>query len=512
VAVDALVELGEPEARDPLPESLGEAAVRARFDPLFHPRGVVVAGISSHPGKFGFVTLHNLQRFGFQGEIFPVKIDGAEVLGEPTLTDISGVPDGAADLVFVCTPTGGNVELLRACAAKGIRAAFVASAGYGEAGEEGRALQRELVQTADELGMLLIGPNGQGVISTPARLCAQIVSPYPPAGRIGVASQSGNLVSSYLNYSVSSGVGVSKAVSLGNSAQTGLADVLEYFAVDPDTDVVLAYVEGVGDGRHFRRAVAQLTAVKPLVVVKGGASGQGARAAASHTGALASDDRIFDGLCHQLGALRAPTVEEAFEWAATLATQPLPRGPRTLVFTSVGGWGVLAADACAKAGLDLIPLPEDIRARIDTMVPARWSRSNPIDLASGETRDTIPEVLDLVTGHPDVDAVIHLGLGIQSGQAGLFRSGSFYPDHGLERIVGYHEKQDARFAAAALEASDRYGKPVLSVSELAVCDPGNAGPAAVRKGGRLCYPSAHRAVAALAVLVERAAFLKRQGR
>ena len=510
VAVDALVEIGPPVAQAALPEPAEAEALRARFAPLFHPRGVVVAGVSSHPGKFGFVTLHNLRRFGYGGEIFPVKLDGAEVLGEATLPDVSGVPEGEADMVFICTPTAGNIELLRACAAKGIRAAFVASAGYGEAGEEGRALQRELVETADELGMLLIGPNGQGVISTPANLCAQIVSPYPPAGRIGVASQSGNLVSSYLNYAVATGVGVSKAVSLGNSAQTGLADLLEYFAVDPDTDVALAYVEGVGDGQRFRRALERVTAVKPLVLVKGGASGQGARAAASHTGALASDDRIFDGVCQQFGALRAPTVEEAFEWAATLATQPLPRGSRTLVFTSVGGWGVLAADACAEAGLDLIALPDDIRAKIDTWVPARWSRNNPIDLASGETRDTIPDVLDLVTAHPDVDAVIHLGLGIQSGQAGVFRSGAFYPEHGLERIVGYHEKQDARFAEAARDASERYGKPVLSVSELAVSDPQNAGPAAVRAAGRVCYPSAHRAVRALAALVERARYLERR--
>ena len=171
-----------------------------------------------------------------------------------------------------------------------------------------------------------------------------------------------------------------------------------------------------------------------------------------------------------------------------------------------------AAEACAKAGLDLIALPEEIRARIDTLVPARWSRGNPIDLAGGETRDTIPEVLDLVTGHPDVDAVIQLGLGIQSGQAGVFRSGRFYPDHGLERIVAYHEKQDARFAAAAAEASARYGKPVLSATELAVANPANAGPAAVRRSGLICYPSAHRAGGSLAVLLERARFLERQGR
>jgi acetyltransferase len=318
-----------------------------------------------------------------------------------------------------------------------------------------------------------------------------------------VASQSGNLCSALLNYAVLTGIGVSKAISCGNSAQTTIADYLDYFAVDPDTAVALAYLEGVGDGRTFLDALRRLAATKPVVMLKGGAAREGQRAAASHTGSLASDDRVFDGVCRQLGVLRAPTVEEGFEWAATLATQPVPRGRRTIVFTTVGGWGVLTADACAAAGLELIPLPEDVKAAIDAMVPARWSRNNPIDLAGGETRETVPQVLDLVCAHPDVDAVIHLGLGIQAATANLFRQGPFWPEHGLERIAEYHERQDRRFAEAARDASERHGKPVLSASELVYCDRdyGNAGPLAVREAGRVCYPSAHRAVAALRALV-----------
>jgi acetyltransferase len=511
IAVDALVEKrseaesgAEPDlasALDDLAEPLSDQAILERFRPLFHPRGVIVAGVASHPGKFGFVTFHNLLRCDFRGEVFAVKPDAAEVLGEKTYSSIDGLPeDAVADLVFVCTPNKVNVELLRACAKRGVRAAFVTSAGYSEAGEEGIALQRELVDLAEELDMLLIGPNGQGVISTPESMCAQIVPPNPPAGRIGVASQSGNLVSSYLNYAVATGVGISKAVSLGNSGQTGLAEMLEYFAVDPDTDVVLTYVEGIADGRKFRRAAKRLTQTKPLVLVKGGAHAEGQRAAASHTGALASDDRVFDGLCRQLGILRAPTIEEAFEWAATLATQPLPRGRRVVIFTSVGGWGVLAADACADVGLDLIDLPESIRDAIDQLVPPRWSRSNPIDLAGGETRDTIIQVLDIICSHPDVDAVIHLGIGIQAATAGFFRSGRFFPDHGLKRMAEFHEKQDRRYVEAAIAASLKYEKPVLSVSELIASNPENAGPATLREAGRLCYPSAHRAVRALDAL------------
>ncbi len=504
IAVDALVErrIGAVDECDPLPEPLSDAAVLERFRPLFHPRGVIVAGVSSHPGKFGFVTFHNLLRCDFRGRLFGVKPDAAEVLGHQTYSSVDDLPDDAvADLVFMCTPSKANVDLLRGCAKRGVRAAFVTSAGYAEAGEEGKALQRELVEVAAELDMLLIGPNGQGVISTPESMCAQIVPPNPPAGRIGVASQSGNLVSSYLNYAVASGVGISKAVSLGNSAQTGLADLLEYFAVDPDTDVVLTYVEGIAEGPRFRRAAERLTRIKPLVLVKGGARAEGQRAAASHTGALASDDRVFDGLCRQLGVLRAATIEEAFEWAATLATQPLPRGRRVVIFTSVGGWGVLAADACAEVGLEVTPLPTSIRNAIDGLVPPRWSRANPIDLAGGETRDTIPEVLDLVCAHPDVDAVIHLGIGIQAATAAFFRSGRYFPEYGLERMADFHERQDRRYVEAAVHASQKHGKPVLSVTELVASNPENPGPARLRELGRVCHPSAHRAVRALEALV-----------
>ena len=516
VAVDALVVMTESAAGGAVAEPRKLAPhteILERFAPLFHPRGIVVAGVSAHPGKFGFVSFHNLLRFGFDGEIFPVGRDGAQVLGHDTYRDVSEIPEGRADLVFVCTPNKINVELLRACAKRGVRAAFIASAGYGEAGEEGKALERELVDTANELGMVLVGPNGQGVISTPRSMCAQIVAPFPPKGRISVASQSGNLVSSFLNYAVESGVGISKAVSCGNSAQTALADFIEYFAADPETDVALCYLEGLVDGRHFIEAVRALTARKPLVLVKGGVAAEGKRAASSHTGSLATDDRIFDGVCRQLGALRAPTVEEAYEWAATLATQPLPKGRRTVVFTTAGGWGVLAADACASAGLELIPLPDAIRDKIDALVPARWSRSNPVDLAGGETRDTIPEVLDLICGHPDVDAVIHLGLGIQAASANALKSGEFYPDHGLERMVGFHEKQDRRYARAAREASERHGIPVLSATELGVTDSayGNTGPEGLKEEGRLCYQSAHRAVRALRALVDYAEFRADRG-
>jgi acyl-CoA synthetase (NDP forming) len=478
---------------------------------LFEPRGVVVAGASSHPGKFGFVALHNILRHDYPGAVFATNLEGGEILGRRVLTSIDDLPEGAADLVFVCTPAAANLDLLKACAAKGVKAAFVTSAGYGEAGEDGRAAEHELVALARDLGMLLVGPNGQGVVSTPASLCAQIVAPYPPAGGIAIVSHSGNCVSSFQNYAVQTSIGVSRAVSAGNAAAVTVPDFLEYYAADDATTVALAYVEGGSDGRGFFERISSVARRKPLVLLKGGVTTGGQRAAASHTGALASDERIFDGMCHQAGATRPATVEEAFEAAATFATQPLPRGPRVAVLTTAGGWGVVTADAVTRAGLELLRLPDDLRTAIDAKLPPRWSRNNPVDLAGAETRDTIPEVMELIASHDAVDAVVYLGLGIQSNQARLMRTGPFYPDHGLERIVAYHERQDERFARAAADISQTTGKPILTATELAVADPDNAGPRAVRATGRLCYTSSNRAVTALAHLARYARFRQRRG-
>ncbi len=499
VAVDALVELtpgsvdagGRSTASRPAPTD-------EQFRALFEPRGVLIAGASSHPGKFGFVAMHNLLASGYRGTVFGTNLQREEVLGIKTVVEPAELPDGSFDLVMVCTPAAANVALLRACAAKGARAAFVTSAGYGEAGEDGARAEAELIAVCDELGVLLAGPNGQGVVSTPASLCAQIVAPYPPAGRIGVASQSGNFVSSFLNYARATGVGISRAVSAGNAAAVTVADYLDYYALDPATAVGLAYVEGIADGRALFDRLAHAASRKPLVLVKGGATDGGARAAASHTGALAADDKVFDGECRAAGVARAATVEEAFEAAATFATQPPPPGPNVVVLTTAGGWGVVTADAIARdPDLCLLALPADLCRAIDELLPPRWSRNNPVDCAGGETRDTIPEVMRLLAAHDEVHAIVYLGIGIQSNQARMMRDGPFYPRLGLQRIVEFHQRQDARYAQAADDLSREYVKPILTATELAIADPDNAGPAAVRASGRLCYPSGNRAVVAL---------------
>ncbi len=507
IAVDALIEIDDSTRSEDIRTNRDPAVIDLNFRALFNPRGIVVIGASGHPGKFGYVALHNLLVGGYEGKVFGTNRNAEEVLNVKTVSTVAELPDDQIDMAFICTPPMSNLEILADCASKGIPSVVVTTAGYGEVDEAGQTAEAQLVEAVNRLGLLMIGPNCQGVVSTPAKLCAQIVAPYPPRGHIAVASQSGNFVSTFLNYARQTNIGISRSVSIGNAAQVSVGDVLEFYSRDDETHVSLAYIEGVRDGRLLMSQMSTAALAKPLVIVKGGATPFGARAASSHTGSLASDDAIFDGLCKQIGAIRATTIEESFDVAATFATQPLPRGPRTVILTTVGGWGVVTSDAIHRdRTLTLIDLPIDLVDQLNMLLPSRWSRGNPIDCAGGETRDTIPEILDRLAGHPSVDAIIFLGIGVQSNQARLIREGRFYPDHGLERIVSYHERQDERFAQAAHQAAKDHDKPILTATELAVADPYNAGVAAVRQSGRLCYSSGNRAVVALGHLYRYARF------
>jgi acetyltransferase len=261
--------------------------------------------------------------------------------------------------------------------------------------------------------------------------------------------------------------------------------------------VAIAYLEGVDDGRALYERLRTVTGRLPVVLVKGGATERGSRAAASHTGALATDDRVFTGMCRQAGVTLAAGLDEAFDAAAFFATQPLPKGPNTVVLTTAGGWGVLTADAVTRSELRLLDLPDDLRDAIDGHLPPRWSRANPVDLAAGETRDTIPELLALVAAHPAVDAVVFVGLGVQSNVARTLRSGPFASDEGVDRIASFHERQDRRYAEAAVEVAAATGTPILCASELAISDPGNPGPRTLRELGQYVWWSAPRAVRSL---------------
>ncbi|MFM8810728.1 MAG: acetate--CoA ligase family protein [Actinomycetota bacterium] len=492
-AVDALVTTGGRP-----PKTQGSWGKNVDLDPLFNPRGVCIVGASTHPGKFGFVALHNLLASGFRGRVIAIGRGADVYLGAETYSDVAEMPGGVVDTAFMCTPREGNLEILQALAAKGVKAVFVATAGYREADEVGAAAERALVEEAIRLGITVAGPNGQGLVSTPAELCLQIVAPYPPRGTIGIASQSGNFVSTWMNIARSRNVGISRALSVGNAPHVGVPEVLDFLSADTETSVALAYLEDLSRAKDFLDVARPMVTSKPVVVVKGGTTAQGARAASSHTGSLAGDAAAFLGACRQVGVTVCDSIDEAFDAASVFATLPIPSGPNVAVLTTVGGWGVAVADQIGKSSLlRMATIGDDVMTKLDSLLPPRWSKGNPIDSAGGETRETVEAIFELLLSSKQVDSVIFLGLGIQSNQARLMREGPFHPDHGIDRIVGFHEGQDTKYAQRAVELSKQFAKPILIATELAHADQSNPGVERLRQLGIPAVSSARSVVRAL---------------
>lgn len=507
IAVDALVELGEVEPSGSTPIRPDLSSLRKMFD----PRGIVVIGASTHPGKFGFVSVHNISVNGFRGALYGLNQTGEAVLDAKIVTSLAEIPTDAVDLAFFCTPSAVNESLLRQCAERGIRAAFVASAGYKEVDIAGAELELRLLDLANELGIVLGGPNGQGLVSTPSNLCAQIVAPYPPRGSLSIASQSGNFVSSFLNMAVHSGVGIARAVSAGNSAQINVGHYLDFFHEDEQTKATLAYVESIGNGPQFLQAVERHCRDKPLVLIKGGRTESGKRAASSHTGALASDYLSLAAKCESLGASVVDDPEAAFDVAAGFVTLPLPQGGRLAILTTVGGWGVVTSDVVHNLeAVSHVELSTELTQRLDEVMPTRWSRGNPLDCAGGETRDTVPAVLEILCSSGEIDVVVMLGLGIQGNQAQMMKHGGMVERAGLERIIAYHERQEERYVDAAVDLASATGVPVALATELSFADRDNAAIRRARDRGAYVFPSGPRAVRALDRLIRYRQYLSQQ--
>lgn len=506
VPVDALVELDD-----------GVNAVQdvtdrfqptdAHWEALLNPRGVVIAGVSDHPGKFGSVAFHNVLAGGYAGRVFPINRKGNECLGRETLQSIDAVPIGAADMMILCTPANAAPELVRAAAPRGVRAVIVCSAGFSEIGDEGAALESQLLAAAEENDVLLIGPNVQGIVSTPARLVAQIVGPSPPPGSISIVSQSGNICSSLQNFASESGMGIARAVSIGNAAQCGVVDALEFLVHDPSTRSTIAYVESFSGTPNLRSRLGALARSKPVVIIKGGRTSQGARAAMTHTGALAGDDAVFTEMMSALGLCLADNPEHAFDCASAFASLPNMRGPRLGIMTTVGGWGVLSVDALERTPLALATLSANTITQLDAVLPSRWSRNNPVDLAGGEGKDSLVCGLDVLAGSGEVDAILLVGIGIQSNQANVMESGPLAATPGLGRMIDFHHRQDLRYVQAAMRVTGELGIPVAVASELHGLLSHTPAFAELRSNAFPCFRTAPRAIAALAELWQRSKFL-----
>jgi acetyl coenzyme A synthetase (ADP forming)-like protein len=382
-------------------------AVRASLRPFFEPRSVAVIGASRRRGSIGGELFRNILDADFAGAAYPVNKAGEPVAGVKTYTSIADIPD-EIDLAVICLPGEHVLPAADEALAKGVRALCVISAGFAETGAEGIRRQEELLRMVRAHGARLIGPNCLGIAVSSCRLNATFGTRPLPAGNVGFSSQSGALGLALVEAADSRGLGLSAFVSVGNKADVSSNDLLEYWEDDPDTELLLLYLESFGNPRKFARLARRVARTKPILAMKGGRTRAGAKAAGSHTAALAGSEEAVDAVFRHAGVMRADTLEELVDVAALLSTQPLPRGRRVALLTNAGGLGILAADACEAAGLEPAPLSEETRTAISALLPREASLANPVDMLGSATEETFEAVLPHVLADPGIDSVIVL--------------------------------------------------------------------------------------------------------
>jgi len=360
--------------------------VSASLKPLFCPRSVAVIGASRRRDSIGGAILRNLIAQPFQGPVYPVNPRATHVQSVPAYPNVEAIP-GAVDLAVIVVPAARVLEVVESCAKKGVKALVVISAGFKETGGEGIAREDALRDAVRRHGMRLVGPNCLGILNTdPAVMLNATFAPVqPPPGRIAFSSQSGALGLAILDYARELNLGISHFVSVGNKTDVSGNDLLEFWEQDPGTDLILLYLESFGNPTKFTQLARRIARTKPIIAVKSGRTPGGSRAASSHTGALAGSDAAADALFHQSGVIRTDTIEELFDTALLLGSQPVPTGLRVGILTNAGGPGIMAADACESAGLTLPSLEAKTVKGLRAFLPAEASTRNPVDMiASAE--------------------------------------------------------------------------------------------------------------------------------
>jgi len=470
------------------------------FQSLFAPRSVAFIGASTSVFKWGFNILHHIIRGGFTGRLFPINPQGGDWFGRPVYTSLDQVGD-PIDLAVIVVKESLVPDAIRSCAERGIPAGIVITAGFSETGAQGAALEREIVELARAGGMRLVGPNTMGIFSaTPSPLQILMTGMTITPGQVSIITQSGNLGSSLAYRFIRRSIGLSRMISSGNEADLTVEDYLRLMEHDPQTRIICLYIEGLRDGQRFFETARRIGTDKPIILLKGGRTASGAQAAASHTGAMASDEGVFTAMCRQAGIIQVATMDEMIDVAGMLLTQPLPRGNRIGIVTMGGGWGVIATDACESQGLSVPPLEDAIIARLDTILPAYWSRGNPIDLVAPGTVSVITDTVKVLIESRSVDAVLLMGLGYMTLRARRMMSSEVIPAALIESSANALIREEEKLFGLLLDLLARKTIPIIPVIDLMGFD----APADINitksldRQGIMAYPSPEPAVAALA--------------
>ena len=366
--------------------------ILAAMKRIMEPSGVAVIGASAEDGKIGNSVMRNLIDGGYEGELYPVHPKADQILGHQCYPSIVDIP-GNVDIAIFCIPAQFVAGVIAECGQKQVPGAILIPSGFAEIGEH--ELQDEIVKVAREANVRLMGPNIYGFYYTHKNLCATFCTPYNEKGSVALSSQSGGVGMAIIGFSRSTKMGVSAIVGLGNKSDIDEDDLLTYFEQDPNTSVIAMHVEDLKDGRAFASVAKRVSKTKPVVVLKAGRTSLGAKAANSHTGALAGDDRVYDAVLRQSGVVRAKSLNDMLEFARGLAVLPTPKGENVLILTGAGGSGVLLSDACVDNDLSLMAMPSDLDAAFREYIPPFGAAGNPVDITGGEPPTTYRATIDL---------------------------------------------------------------------------------------------------------------------
>jgi acetyltransferase len=380
-------------------------AVR-NLDRIFRPRSVAVVGASPRAGTVSNAVLRNLNGGGFPGSIYPINPRHQTIEGLACYAGVDNTPD-VPDLAVICTPAPTVPAIVNQCGARGIRGLIVVSAGFRETGRDGAALEEAVRAEALRYpGMRIIGPNCLGVLAPHAGLNASFAADMPHKGHVAFISQSGALCTSVLDWAMQEEIGFSYFVSLGNMLDVAVDDLIDYCALDPRTSAIVLYVESLTNARQFLSAARAFTREKPIIAYKAGRFAESAKAAASHTGAMAGVDAVYEAAFARAGIVRVLESNDLFDCAELLARQKLPRGPRLAIVTNAGGPGVMATDALLTRRGVLAQLSEQTLQKLDGELPAAWSRGNPVDVLGDATSERFARGVEIVLADDGVDGVL----------------------------------------------------------------------------------------------------------
>lgn len=372
---------------------------------FFNPESVAVIGASTSPEKLGHAVLRNMIDCGYQGKLYPINPKADEILGLTAYPSVIDVP-GEIEMAVIVIPHQFVPEALRECGEKGVKGVVIITAGFREAGVKGVEREREIIRIAKEYGMRIIGPNVLGILDTFTPMNASFAAGSPPQGPISMTSQSGALGTAILDWAQGGSLGLSKFVSLGNKADINEIDLMNEWAEDPNTNVILMYIEELSAGQEFLETARRVSKIKPIVAIKSGVTQSGARAVSSHTGSLAGSEQAYYAAFNQAGVIRADSMEELFDVALAFGYQPHLKGKRIAIITNAGGPGILATDALERLGLTLSRFEIETIHELEKALPDAASAANPVDVLGDALADRYEFALETVSKDPNVDGII----------------------------------------------------------------------------------------------------------